>query len=148
MTLAGAFAAAILNKRAAETVPERPDLPVKNPFSLKPALGFGVAYAAIVLVVAGAKGYLGTTGMYVAAACAALADVDAVTIAFSRLGAASVGWQVAAAAVTIAVVTNTLVKIAIAVSMGAGIFGRYVAVALGIVAAIGALTGALVFCVY
>jgi len=145
MTLAGASAAAILNKRAAATAPEHPDLPVKNPFSLTPALTFGVVYAAIVLLVAGAKGYLGTAGLYVAAACAALADVDAVTVAFSRLGAGPVGWDVAAAAVTIAVVTNTVVKIGIAISMGTGRFGRYVASALGSMAVIGAAAGVLVY---
>ena len=145
MTLAGAIAATLLNKRATDTPPEGPELTVKNPFSLKPALTFGAAYAAIVLIVAGAKGYLGTPGMYVAAACAALADVDAITIAFSRMGEASVGWQVAAAAVTIAVVTNTLVKLAIAVSMGAGMFGRYVASALGSMALVGTLTGVLIW---
>lgn len=71
--------------------------------------------------------------------------MDAITVAFSRLGAASIGWQVAAAAVTIAVVTNTLVKLAIAVSMGAGVFGRYVASALGSMALIGAVTGVLIW---
>jgi uncharacterized membrane protein (DUF4010 family) len=78
-----------------------------NLFSLTTALSFAGVYAAILLIARAAQEYFGARGMYVAAALAGLADVDAVTIAFTRLGPEMGGWQAPAAAVTIAVVTNT-----------------------------------------
>jgi hypothetical protein len=73
------------------------------------------------------------------------AGVDAVTIAFTRLGPETGGWQAPAAAVTIAVVTNTLVKLGIALTAGAEKFRQYVTTALGIMAILGAGVGAVVF---
>ena len=47
-------------------------------------------------------------------------------------------------ALTVALVTNTIVKLGISLVMGAGTFRRYVAIALGITAVVGALVGVLV----
>lgn len=147
MMLTGAIAAWILGKRGAAG-PEPSGAPVTNPFSLIAALAFGAVYAIILLAVAAAQAFLGTGGIYVAATLAALADVDAVTIAFSRLGGGLIGWQTATAAVSIAVVANTLVKLGIAVFMGGGKFRLYVAAALGMMAFAGGLTGAFIFHLY
>jgi uncharacterized membrane protein (DUF4010 family) len=116
-----------------------------NPFSLTTALSFAGGYAAILLIARAAQEYFGARGMYVAAALAGLADVDAVTIAFTRLGPDTGGWQAPAAAVTIAVVMNTLVKLGIALVAGAEQFRLYVATALGIMAILGAGVGTVLF---
>ena len=76
---------------------------------------------------------------------ASVADVDAVSIACARLGTVEAAWRAPAAAVTVAVVTSTLVKLVIALVAGAGSFKVYVAAALGIMAAVGAAVGILVF---
>jgi uncharacterized membrane protein (DUF4010 family) len=83
--------------------------------------------------------------MYVAAALSSLADVDAVTIAFTRLGARTGEWQVPAAAVTTAVVTNTLVKLGITVIAGAGKFRWYAGGTLSVMALLAALVGVATF---
>ncbi len=89
--------------------------------------------------------YFGAGGTYAAAGLSAIADVDAVTIAFSRLGPGDTAWRMPAAAVTVAAVTNTLVKLGIAVGMGAGRFRRYAAVSLGAMALVGAAVGVVVY---
>jgi hypothetical protein len=71
--------------------------------------------------------------------------VDAVTIAFSRLGPVADGWRTPAAAVTVAAVMNTLVKLGLGVGLGAGRFRRQVALALGLMAAAGAAAGVAVY---
>jgi uncharacterized membrane protein (DUF4010 family) len=116
-----------------------------NPFSLRAALSFGLLFALILLGVRAAQEYLGAGGTYVASALSGVADVDAVTIAFSRLGPGADGWKTPAAAVTLAAVVNTLVKLGLGVALGAGRFRRHVAVALGLVALAGAAAGAVVY---
>jgi len=144
MSLAGLIAAWLLARR-------RPDEPgesghqMKNPFSLTAALTFAVIYGVVLVVVHGAGLYFGAGGTYAAAGVSAVADVDAVTIAFSRSGPGASAWAVPAAAVTVAAVTNTLVKLGIAVGMGSGRFRKYVGVSLGATAVLGAAAGLLVY---
>ena len=61
-----------------------PDAPpserkLANPFSLRRAILFAAIYATVRLVVRAAQELLGSTGMFVAAGLASLADVDALT---------------------------------------------------------------------
>jgi len=116
-----------------------------NPFSLTAAVTFAVVYALLLLGVEAARHYIGSRGLYLAAALSALVDVDAISLAIAQMAPSTLGWQAAAAGVTIASVTNTLVKLAIAVSAGRGGFRGRVAGALGVMAAVGALTALVVF---
>jgi uncharacterized membrane protein (DUF4010 family) len=144
MAIVGVLAAWVVRTRMSRPAAASSGADISNPFSLRAALTFGAIYAAILLVVQAAQEYLGARGMYLAAALSALADVDAVSIALARLGAAGADWRAPAAAVTVALVTNTIVKLGISLVMGAGTFRRYVAIALGVTAVAGALVGVLV----
>ena len=119
--------------------------PLTNPFSLREALGFGAIYAAVLVGARAAQEYLGARGAYAAAAFSAVVDVDAVTIAFTQLGPHHDAWRANAAAITLAVVTNTLVKLGIAAVSGAPGFRRDVAIALGVMAMVGTLAGIVVY---
>jgi uncharacterized membrane protein (DUF4010 family) len=143
MALAGLVAAWVLSRRQDETAESRTT--IRNPFSLVAALSFAAIYGVVLLVVRGAGEYFGSGGTFAAAGLSAVADVDAVTIAFSRSGPGATAWQIPAAAVAVAAVTNTLVKLGIGVGMGAGRFRRYMAVSLGAMALIGAAAGAVVY---
>jgi uncharacterized membrane protein (DUF4010 family) len=116
-----------------------------NPFSLPAALSFGALYAVVLLALKAAHEYLGAAGVFVAAGLSSVADVDAVTIAFARGGPGADDWRTAAAAVTVAIVINTLVKMSFAVGMGAGAFRRHVATALAAMAVAGVAAGAAVW---
>jgi uncharacterized membrane protein (DUF4010 family) len=144
MGIGGAAAAWALGRKAESAASEPSGPEVSNPFSLKAALTFGVVYAAVLVTVRASQQYFGARGMYLAAALSALADVDAVSIAITRLGPGLAGWRAPATAVTVALVTNTLVKMGIALVMGRGSFRRYVATALGVVALTGVLAGILI----
>ncbi len=144
MSLAGAVAAWVLS-RAAPEEREQSGAKISNPFSLRAALSFAVIYGLVLLLVRGAREYLGAGGVYAAASLSAVADVDAVTIAFARLGPGDAAWRVPALAVTVAVVTNTLVKLGLAVGLGAGRFRRYVAASLAVMAVVGVIGGIVVY---
>jgi uncharacterized membrane protein (DUF4010 family) len=142
MSAGGALVAWRLARRAPAA--EAPGAIVSNPFSLTAALAFGALYALVLLLVRGAQELLGERGLYAAAALAGLTDVDAPAVAFARLGRRLGDGHGPAAAIGIAAVANTLAKLAIAVSLGAGAFRRDVAAALGVMAVAGAAGVALV----
>ncbi len=84
----------------------------KNPFELGPALTFGLLYGVILLISRLAQMWLGDGGVYASAVLAGLTDVDAITLSMAELsqpdGDLELG--VAARAVTLAAMSNTVVK--------------------------------------
>jgi uncharacterized membrane protein (DUF4010 family) len=93
--------------------------PGQNPFELGEAVKFGLLFGVVIFVAKAAEVYLGEAGLYLAAAVAGLTDVDAITLAMADLAkgdAAQV--SVAARAILIAVIANTLVKSGMAISLG------------------------------
>ncbi len=103
------------------------DLGLTNPFSLGPAIKFALFFIAILFVAKFAKMYLGDKGVYLASMASGLADVDAITLSIidqTRNG--SLMQHVAAIGITIAVVSNSIVKSAIAFYSGGWKFGLLV----------------------
>lgn len=91
-----------------------------NPFELRPALSFGALYAVILLVSRVAQTQFGDGGVYVSSVLAGLTDVDAITLSMAELsqpgGELELG--VASRAVTLAAMSNTVVKAGIVLSTG------------------------------
>ena len=144
MIVTGAAAAWIVARRPGPEVATSAAR-IQNPFSLKQAFTWAIIYGVILLVVRGATEYLGQGGVFAVAALSAVADVDAVTIAYTQLGARDGLWRIPAAAIALAAVINTLVKLGIAWMRGAGSFRPRVAAALGAMAAAGAAAGVAVY---
>ncbi|HVM98030.1 MAG TPA: DUF4010 domain-containing protein [Candidatus Acidoferrales bacterium] len=140
MTVAAVVAAWLLARRRSleggrgTATPE-----VANPFSLAAALTFAAIFAAVTLFSRATQVYLGARGVYLAAVVGSLVDVDAVSIALAREGGPATATAVAAA-IIVAIVTNTVVKLGIAVVMGRGSFRIHVAAALGLIATVGLAT--------
>lgn len=143
MTVVGAIASILLIRHKDGGRPS--PTAVRNPFRLRQAITFALIYAAILLTVRAAREYLAPAAIYAVAALSAVVDVDAVTIAFAQQGPGSDGWRTVAAAVTVAAVVNTLVKLGIAAARGDAGFGRRTGAALGSMAAAGIVTGLAVF---
>lgn len=99
---------------------ETSDIELANPFELGPAIKFGILYAVILIVAKAAQFYFAEAGLYAAAAVAGLADVDAITLSMAELAGSQGGIAipVAARAIVLAVISNTVVKGAIALSVG------------------------------
>ena len=104
----------------AQHTDESSDVRIANPFELGPAIKFGALYALILVVAKAAQFYFQDTGLYVAAIVAGLADVDAITLSMADLAGSEGGVAVpsAARAVILAVLSNTLVKGGIALTVG------------------------------
>ncbi len=114
---------------------------LKNPFSLGPALKFGAFFVGILFVAKLAKQYLGDRGLYAAAAVSGLADVDAITLMIAeQTRQEAMALNVGAIGITIAVVSNSVVKTGIAIYSGGWQFGRLIALCLGLATAAGLIT--------
>lgn len=103
-------------------------LELVNPFSLLPVLKWGLLFAGILVLSALTQQWLGAAGLYLTAAVSGLVDVDAINLSASNQAKAEqITPQVAALAVMIAVVSNSVVKAGIAWFGGGRAFGASVA---------------------
>ncbi|WP_337879697.1 MgtC/SapB family protein [Rheinheimera sp.] len=93
-------------------------MPLKNPFSLWAAIQFGALFAAVLLAVKLAEHYLPGQGVLWLAALAGLTDVDAISLSMADLALRQNQVQLAAQAILLACVSNTLVKTAMVLVSG------------------------------
>ena len=116
------LAVALLGIRRAHPV-ETLDEKTANPLQLWGALQMAALFQAVLMVVYVVREHWGTSGVMVTAAVLGLTDVDALTISMSRDVARSVSPATAAAAITVGVLSNTGMKLALAAFLGSRRFG-------------------------
>jgi uncharacterized membrane protein (DUF4010 family) len=104
---------------------------LRNPFELKQAVTFGLLYGGVLFVAKAAQTYLGSGGLYASAVLAGLTDVDAITLSVTDLHRSGLATPVAATAITLAAVTNTIVKSTMAITIGGAVLGKTGASILG-----------------
>jgi uncharacterized membrane protein (DUF4010 family) len=91
-----------------------------NPFELGEAVKFGLLFGVVTVLAKAAEVYLGSAGLYLAGAVAGLTDVDAIALSMANLADQKTDLiGVAARTILIAVISNTVVKTGMAVSVGA-----------------------------
>ncbi len=114
-----------------------------NPFSLGPAIQFGLLYGVVLIGSKALSTYVGDAGVYIGAIASGVADVDAITLSMAELsrGDGDVSNSTAANAIVLAAASNTLVKGALVWSISSAGMRRFVApAAIGAVASSIALT--------
>ncbi|QSR36320.1 hypothetical protein CFI10_15265 [Marinobacterium iners] len=89
-----------------------------QPFQLIPALQFGLLLAAILLIAHGIREHMGEQGLWLVSIVAGLTDVDAITLTLARMAQDSIGSETAVTGITLAAITNTLVKGGLALFAG------------------------------
>jgi len=97
---------------------ERDDSPLQLGAAIKMALIFQV----VVIVMAAATSRLGTQGLYGSSVLSGLVDMDALSVSLSQQTTAGLAAEQAARALTLGVLTNTIVKMGIAAAIGRGTF--------------------------
>lgn len=106
----------------------------ENPLRLMTAIPMAVVFQAAMLGVMFAQRLWGSTGVYGGATVLGLTDVDALTVSMSRQGA-SLTTAVAAHAIAIGILANTILKLAVAAIVGRSAYRRRTAAGLGALAA-------------
>ncbi len=99
--------------------PQQSAVRVTNPFSLIAAIKFGALFAVILLLVKLTEQYVAAEGLYLLAAVAGLTDVDAITLSMAGYaGQDGHSHTLAAAAITMAALSNTAVKCGLVFVLG------------------------------
>jgi len=106
----------------------------KNPLEIVAALQMAALFQLVLFAVSMAEARFGNTGLYASAAVLGLSDVDALTVSMAQRTAAATPAAVAASALTLGIVANTLVKTTIALVVGRGRFRLRTAAGLGLIA--------------
>jgi uncharacterized membrane protein (DUF4010 family) len=132
-----AFAAAAGLRRSPEAAAS--ELRQRNPLQLTAALQVAALFQVVLMVMFVAREFRGASGVFASAAIVGLTDVDALTVSMARDVALTLSPVVAAAAIAIGVLTNTALKLGLALLLGnrqfkmiAGIALLLMLVALGI----------------
>ncbi len=86
------------------------ELLLKNPLELTKAIQFGALLAFILLLSKAARVWFGNSGILVLAGLSGLSDVDAITLSISRMASVDLSLDVAAKALVIVAIVNTILK--------------------------------------
>jgi len=97
----------------------------RNPLQLRSALEMAVVFQVVLILVALIGSRFGASGLLGTAVVVGLNDVDALTLSMAReVGQGTVPVTVAARAVIVGLLSNTIVKLALAAGAGDGAFRR------------------------
>lgn len=118
MMLTGAAVSVVFYLKSRASTPTASDMHFSNPFELSSAVKFGSLFALVLVGSKAAQLYAGTSGMYAAALLAGLTDVHAITLSTANLARDGMSHHVASTTVMLGVTSNTIVKCALASSIG------------------------------
>ena len=129
----GAIILAIALRRPPKAGQQRED--DGNPLRLRSAIQMAVLFQIALTASALAARYWGNRGVLTSAVALGLTDMDALTVSMNHLGATAESAALAARAIAIGVLTNTVFKAALALVVGAGRFRWLVLAGLALLAA-------------
>ena len=118
--LAAALAAAIGARRSSAVA--APAVIQDNPLQLTGALQMAALFQAVLMAVYIARDTWGQSGVFTSAGILGLTDVDALTVSMAREIAKSVSPEVAATGIAVGVLTNTAMKLGLALGFGSRTF--------------------------
>jgi len=137
----GGAALALVGRDGAR-VPPAPEGPA-NPLQFRGALQMAALFQVVLFLVYAVRQVWGDAGLIGTSVILGLTDVDALTVAMSASVRDGTPATVAARALGVGALVNTLVKVALAIGIGRGRFRHQAGAALAILAAISALALAL-----
>ena len=117
----------------------------RNPLGLWQSVQMAIAFQVVLIGLAWVQNTVGTPGVLMTAFVLGLTDVDALTLSMSRMGADAALRQLAATAIAVGVLANTLLKLALTIALGTRAFQRRASVglaALALASAVGLALGA------
>jgi uncharacterized membrane protein (DUF4010 family) len=100
------------------------DVPSQSPLRLASAIRMALAFQAALMAIEVVRGAAGSPGVLVSAALLGLTDMDALTLSMNRLGTAPDVVALAARAIAIGIVANSLLKLSLSAFIGSGQFRR------------------------
>lgn len=93
---------------------------MQNPLALWTSIQMAIAFQLVLFVIAWVQATVGNPGILATAALLGLTDMDALTLSMTRLADNAGQLHVAASAIGIGVIANTVLKLGVALVLGAG----------------------------
>lgn len=140
MMVVGYLAGLAYYLRARHRLQQTEPVAHRNPFELRTALRFGIFYALVIVLSKAALSRFGDAGLHVSSLLAGLADVDSIVLSVTRFHLAGLAEQTAATAITLAAMTNTVVKAGLAWWLGGWRLAGPLLLGFGLVVGVGLLT--------
>jgi uncharacterized membrane protein (DUF4010 family) len=131
----------VIGWRSDRSAPSPAPVDDVNPLHLGAAIRMAIAFQVAMVLISLVQRAWGTAGVYTTAAVLGLTDVDALTVSMSRPEAVLLP-SIAAHAIAIGILANTLLKLAVAVVLGRLTFRRRAAIGL-VSLAVGSAAGLL-----
>jgi uncharacterized membrane protein (DUF4010 family) len=97
---------------------------VRNPLGLWQSVQMALAFQVVLLIIAWLQESVGTPGVLVTAFALGLTDMDALTLSMSRLGADETRRLLAATAIAVGLLANTLLKLTLTLALGSRAFQK------------------------
>ncbi len=104
------------------------EIVLTNPFKVAAALKFGIVFAIVLLISNGANEYFGNQGIFFSSFISGFADVDAVALTISDLAKKSISLDIASAAIFLACLSNSIIKMSIALIFGSTVLKKFMAI--------------------
>jgi uncharacterized membrane protein (DUF4010 family) len=130
ITAAG-FSAAFLIYKTTSEKRDTGEMTLENPLNFGVAIKFALVYAAILWFVKFASDQFGTSGTYIASIISGVTDVDAITISMAKMARGSENNDLAVNSILLATLSNTTVKLIIALSVGSASLRKTVLMGFG-----------------
>ena len=124
LTLTCALGALLAARGAKSGASDAGALELRNPLDLRAALTWAGLLALMSLLARALHVWLGTPGVYALATLSGVADVDAIALSLARMTPGAITPEVAARAIAVAALTNTLAKAGLALLLGGGALAR------------------------
>ena len=144
MLIVGVIAVYILWRSGrAENKSEHGGVELSNPLRLTTAITFGLVFAVVLVAIEAANEYFGSAGVYLASVLTGITGVDSITLSVSSLSLKGLlDARVAAIAIIMATIMNTITKAVMAMVLGTPRLRRLVSRAFGVVVLTGLISGA------
>ncbi len=136
MAVVSAVIAIVIYRRCRTDAGDSGDLKLHNPFELRSAVTVGFVVTAVLLLTRWANEIFGARGFYGTAALTGVADVDGIMLSAVTMHREGMDAEVAATALAIAAMVNSLSKVGIATWLGGRALGlRFLLAAIAVIAA-------------
>ena len=129
----------VLLSRSFATTDDAPST-MQNPLELRSAIAMAALFQVVMVAVFYMRAWVGDQGLLATGFVLGVTDVDALTVSMARSAVAGISLDMAARAIAVGILANTLMKAAIAASLGRGPFRFGTTAGLASSAAAGALS--------
>ncbi|MGE0354710.1 MAG: MgtC/SapB family protein [Gemmatimonadales bacterium] len=120
----GAGIVALVLLRSRPGASEEVESGVRNPLELWSAIRMAIAFQAVLMVIHLVQDRFGSAGVITSAALLGLTDMDALTLSMTRLAQDAGGAHLAAQAIGVGILSNTMVKLGLTLLFGAAAIRR------------------------